>query len=451
MVELPKPKMEYINRIAFELLGVIEKKELVNNLKDEKASIGSIADLPALNLGEVKGFSYQKRNYLGNLLNYNKVIDGYTYSISEEHHVNVEKIIKTVATNKDVSTLISEEFIRSEVYQWLIKTFLEGRAIQTMCDYLLMRFDVVVSNFRILVPISHLHIDAAFAVGKTDIVYFSKEKLKEYDEVFRLTNSTDTSPYSEVNSKIAGTVFCSCSVTAERTKAREIAFKLQSSAVDVLIITSETVNHPDFELSFDLEHRNRHKLGINTTYIIKDDNPAFISPHHAMTPPEIIVNGEILNGMRHLNFETFSSFLKDEESHKTELGALIKNAIHDFANALVNPDLHLRTAQIFSVIESLLLPNDSAPIIESLKKYCPRIVTKEPDDRSKISSMLSQMYNVRSGIVHHAKRIKFETSDLAQLQKVTNWLCRNLIHKLPIHSTKKAVLDEIDNALLQAG
>ena len=450
MLELHKEKIEYINRTAFELVALVDKRK-TNNTNKQPKEVGSITMVPVLKVGEVKSFSIQKRTYKGQLLDYTKISGGYNYSISEDNHIKVEKLVSAIAKDKSVSTIVSDNFIREQLYSWVIGTYIEGRASQSFYDFLIMRLDNVVSYFQILVPITHLHIDKAFAVGLTDIVYFSKEKLAEYDELFRQTHSVDKSPYSETDSKIAGMVFCSCGVYAEPSKARDLAYELQSSAVDVLIITSETLDHPDFEVTFDLEHRNRHKLGLNTTYIIKDANPVYISPFHSMTPPQIIINEEILNSMRHRNFETFSSFLKNVEAQQTELGALIKNAIHDFANSMTNPDLHSRTAQIFSVIESLLLPNDNAPIIDSLKKYCPRIVTKNADDRSKISSMLSQMYNVRSGIVHHAKRIKFEISDLAQLQRVTNWLCRNLIHKLVTHSTKKAVLDEIDEALLHAG
>lgn len=70
MFDFPKPKIAYINKLAFELVSAVEKNVIETN-ENIEVTTGSLTIKPPLNLGKVLGFSYQKRNYLGKLLSYN--------------------------------------------------------------------------------------------------------------------------------------------------------------------------------------------------------------------------------------------------------------------------------------------------------------------------------------------------------------------------------------------
>ena len=447
MIDTPAPKVAHINKAAFELLSIIEKKEL--GVLNDTPMAGSLAEADHIQLGEATNISASKRDYSGRNLNISWIRDGDVIGISEDNYRNVEKLISTLIGDSNLKAYASEEFIRDQLHEWLIETYINGRASQPFFDYLLLRLDESVSEFQVHVPVNYLHVDEKFRVGLAEITYYTQEEIAEFDLAYRQRHSLDTSPYSD-KKLWHGAVFCSCVVKAEPILARQLALDIQSSAIDVLIITSETLGYPEFDLSFNLDSRiTRNRL--NATYLFKNSDPTLIHPQHSVAPTTLQINPKVMERMKQYNFETFSAFLRNKDALNTELGQLIKNGISGLAEALTERDLHWRITQLFTVIEALLLPNSDSPVQDSIRKYCPRIVTKDVADRKLITVMLTKMYAVRSAMVHHAKRRKFEIADLSQLQRVANWLCRNLIIKLDKYQTKSSVLNEIDEAILAAG
>ena len=60
------------------------------------------------------------------------------------------------------------------------------------------------------------------------------------------------------------------------------------------------------------------------------------------------------------------------------------------------------------------------------------------------------MYEVRSSLIHHGKEKKIELTHLRQLQYSVVMLLSTLITKTDQHKTKQSVLNEIEEAILNA-
>src|SRR5690606_19466175 len=114
-----------------------------------------------------------------------------------------------------------------------------------------------------------------------------------------------------------------------------------------------------------------------------------------------------------------------------------------FANALSNSNLFRRIAELYTILESLLLLNEDSPIIDTVSKYAYRLVAKEREARKIVIKLLREMYNVRSAWIHHAKERKFQMDDLKKLQRIVHTILINLIVKTRTHSTKRSLLEEI--------
>ena len=97
---------------------------------------------------------------------------------------------------------------------------------------------------------------------------------------------------------------------------------------------------------------------------------------------------------------------------------LIVQAITLTSNAISNFDLHFRTAQLVTILESLLLEEDRKRDMERLSKQ--RIAKLFKDEKiigdTDIIELLSKMYQVRHKIIHKAIRLPIEMTDLRNFQ-----------------------------------
>ncbi len=163
-----------------------------------------------------------------------------------------------------------------------------------------------------------------------------------------------------------------------------------------------------------------------------------------------MIDDNIFNIWKNIEIGLLHQFTIKYLTHKSELRSLIYNAIQNFSKAIANHDLHERITQVFTVLESLLLPNDESAIIESVCKYLPKLISKDITEREKIVGVVKEMYKVRSAMIHHAKRKEFEMSNLSFLQVCTQCLILQLIALTDHKLTKKEILKDIDDLINRA-
>ena len=129
---------------------------------------------------------------------------------------------------------------------------------------------------------------------------------------------------------------------------------------------------------------------------------------------------------------------------------MIINSIKRFSEALSKTDLNQRVVEIYTILESLLIKDDSVSILDNLTKYCSKLVAKEAEERKEIISLLKEMYKVRSSLVHHGVNKVFEIENLRKLQLILLALLQVLITKSDKHKTKFSILNDIDDAIMNA-
>ncbi|MDH5610705.1 MAG: HEPN domain-containing protein [Cyclobacteriaceae bacterium] len=147
-------------------------------------------------------------------------------------------------------------------------------------------------------------------------------------------------------------------------------------------------------------------------------------------------------------FGAVSNFLANPI--KNEMGQLVMQGINLFGLAISNSNLHKRIVELFTIIESFLIKDENEPILSSIIKYFPKLVSTEYEDRIKVKNMLTSLYSVRSALIHHGKQKEFEMEELAMLQQGIRVMILNCMQQAKKHETKISLLKAMDQAMDEA-
>ena len=126
---------------------------------------------------------------------------------------------------------------------------------------------------------------------------------------------------------------------------------------------------------------------------------------------------------------------------------MIVKTIDLFGAALSVDNLHLRIINLFTISEFLLLKGNDIPILDSLKKYFPILISEDKNERSEIKRILTSLYSVRSSAIHHGIYKDFQLQDLSKFQWYLFSMLKKLISLSKVYDTKDEVLEEIDDSI----
>ncbi len=445
-------KREYIDKEIFRILGLLEVSENVREeLNSEDGSLGhqialdwsdKLVDAPSI----ISTMQFQS----GSTIAIKECYKNQCIGFNEENYKEFQKFIAVIYKDKEVNSIISKEFIERKTFEWLLMTNKNKKANCNFSSYLLDVMQGAIEELKIHYSILYLNIGKPFKIGKVKFEFFTKEYFDLLIENYSIKHPEKIdNPYKEMRAHYQGKVYATYEVKAERGKAEEIAYEQCCLAVDILKMCSDTIDVPNIKLSFDIDSRTKENAKNEVIFIIPTNLDSFtinlymLPNHHRIYKKEWQL-------MEQRQLKYFHKFLLTLTQNVSELEQLIINAIKRYGNAISNSNLHQRVIDLFTILESLLLLDKNSPIIESVCKYCSKLVFKAADDRRKLIDLLKDMYNVRSALIHHAKEMSFEINNLRILQKTVIDLLAVLIIKTTSHQTKLSLLQEIDDAILKA-
>jgi hypothetical protein len=328
---------------------------------------------------------------------------------------------------------------------------MDDRCLQFI-SYLQNFIEDNIATHKIYFPIANLSIGGVFEIGQVEFIFFTKEYFDNmWHELIIQSPAylSNKKMYEDMRKKYQGKVCASYTSKGEVNKVIEIAFERCSLAVDVLKICSRTSVIPEEILAFDIESRLTKNPMSDIIITSPYDATVFrINKEADLYPYDITV--QEWEFIQDLGLDVFHGFLLRHESVKSELKSMILSSISNYAKALSKRDLHQRIIELYTILESLLLPSDGSPIQDTVTKYLPMLISKQKEKRVECSKVVRAMYNVRSKLIHHARRVDFEILDLHKLQTYVLTLLKNLVILSSKHNTKQAVLSEIDDAILSS-
>ncbi|MBI9036770.1 MAG: hypothetical protein JEY97_01435 [Bacteroidales bacterium] len=442
---------KYIDKKSIELVNLVEKLPIFKQNRKELMS-GSVREKVFVNwtdkFDNSKPLIWSITSYCNKKFNkwirYNGIKLGYGYETYKEY----VKFIKSIHKQTDINKLVTFNFLDTEIFSWIIDTYKNSRSRTNLSQHI---EETIINNVvkqTYCFPILNLDISQKIKIGKVVIKYLTKEDFDKLFRSFQQNNRKNENTYESLRKKYQGMVVASSEVYGQPEKAQELALENCLLAIDILKICSDTIEIPDLNLSFDIGNRLKEQLCSEClTYESNSLNNLEIKLK--VLPNHHEIDDEYLKRINKRYFQVLENFIS-QDSFDNELSNLIVNAIKKFAFSLSNKDLNWRIVEIFSIYESLLLPNENAHIQNSLTKYGSKLIYKTPEERTSLKKLIIYFYKIRSAMVHHGKRKNIDLLKLKELQLALLLLIVNLIYKNKTHENKKTILNEIDNAINEA-
>lgn len=355
-----------------------------------------------------------------------------------DKYIDLEKLVLSILKDKVIGNICDREFIEDITFKWIISAYTNKKVNQNLSNLIIDKIQGSKKLHTYSFPILYLEIESPIKIGEVEITFYSK---KEVQTIIENDNYSDTDA-KELRKLVQGKTIARASHTGTSSKAKEQCLVKCEFALDILKVCSDTVEFPDIELHFDLENRSRLHSGCIAIHQPKPDKlqEIGIELEHQSNP--ITIDSELIKRMKFRHFEQLSAW--NNNFKETELNKLLKKAISLFAEALSETNLHRRISLIFSIYESLLVPNENEGILESVKKYGSKLLAKDIESRKKFKSNISDMYKVRSSLIHHGKERSFELNDLRLLQLSLLIIISDLMDKSQTFNTKLEILQDID-------
>lgn len=410
-MKFKEKKQDYIDAEGFRLLAFIEDKIIQPKNKTNSISSGSIHQQIAVDLTDkmVDSPHYESEQDFSGIISKREVYQNRSVGLDSSNYIKLKKLVKTIVDEKSIKYKISKECVEEKTFQWLVKTFKAQKANKTLSTFLLDEFSSELKHLRIRFPIVNLNIHKPFEIGKAKFDYFTAEYFDKL-VVFHGEKGLDSNPdkFLHLRKKFQGKVFVCYDIVAEKKRGEEIALEYCSLAVDILKMCSDTLDMPFLKLGFDIDSRVRFASQSEVIFSSANNeldelNITFYGPGNRYQIGEQQWRFVLQRGL-----DSFHTFLQSLADEPTELETLILNSIKRFGNAISTESLHQRIVELFTILESLLLLNTNTPIIESVCRYCSKLVFKTVDDRKQSIELLKSMYDVRSKLIHHGKEEDFE-------------------------------------------
>ena len=447
-VELNSQLKEYIDIKSSELMKLLTiEKVFPAEIKESRPPPEYFRHKQVIHLGEIVG-PMDKSQYgfdsklLFKMRNFSDEKVGYQTNNIKEIHKLTDGILK----DKKIASLVSYNFIVNNIFEWLVSSYRNKTIDQKLSRFIELKIEESIIEHKLFFPVLYLESNKELNIVNVNFKYITDEFINELSTSVAADRRED---FIEILKKYKGTFVANCTVLAEKEKAITIAIDYVTFAIDIVKITSPTIDYPQLPIHFDVDFRNIYQVKNEVLIQTFKSKSNFIIDFYRKSQP-FEVTEQNWNFLLEKNLMFINAYSINTLVKKTELDTLIHYAIQRFAKAISNTYLHERITQIFSVLESLLLPSESSAIIESVCKYLPKILTKDLDERARIISITKELYKVRSSMIHHGQQKEFDMGDLASLQRCTLGLIKMLMQHSLNHKSKQDVLNEIDELIHRA-
>lgn len=442
MIDIHPKKVAYLNQEAQRLALLLQTEIGSKEKPTTSPEKGSVTHLVPQVINDIENFIITAHD---EPLVFKRASKGMYTGFDAASYQEFKKLVAAAEKETAVNTRVSTEFVKDKSFHWMLDTH-NGETTQPYCEYLSQAMDDASSIHRVCFPVANLHIGARFVIGNVEFTFFTKEYFDAMANAYAQSDVADEFPDETLREQYQGRVLATYLHEAEMDKAVEIAFDKCALAIDVLKVCSRALVDPAYTASFDIDTRLKQPPTSEVLVTNPNDIMSLTIITRANQVPYEIGRRE-WDQMQDRGLVELSDFLLTLDSSPNELRELIARSITRSASALSNKNLHQRVVELFTVLESLLLKNESASIQESVSKYLSLIAFTHKEDRIECDRVVKTMYKVRSALIHHGKEIDFEINDLLILQLCVSRLLQTLIEKADSHTNKHSVLTEVDDLI----
>jgi hypothetical protein len=371
---------------------------------------------------------------------------------NKEHEIGFEgesytqfiKLSKSVHKAPEIYKRVNHSFVETELFKWIVKVEEAAKIEKDFCAYLEDKITDISDTWTVAFKVLYLRITCKIQIGDTWLDYTRKDEIE--DHIIQ-KGETDEKQIQESRNLYGNTVYVACKIeNCSRERAIELALDKCSLSIDILKTFSPTIEFPNVPLQFDIDSRTT-KNAKNFTYVFKETFFDNLTINLAPSAGQPLVFHQ--DFVEHLHSHIFQK-LDNYDSKTNELRDVVKMNVKRFSIALSNQNLYERIVQIASIWDSIFLSNENEPVLFTISRYGPKIVSISVSDRKKVKKLIKTMYGFRSAYIHRAVQSKMEMKDLADFQIYTKILLSALTHLSFSYSSTTEILKIIDDDLESA-
>lgn len=439
---------EYINSKGINILSMV--RNVIEPMFDDQLNLNKgpsyLQHKPTIDLtGKAEFISTSTVDEsTGKIFKKYKLFGDRKIGLERDGIIAIHDVVNQIQKEAQILEMVTKEFLFEKIFDWTISQY-EKKEEKQLSHYILDACSIEIKTYNIYIPILYLEANADFEIGQTRFCYLSDAYIRKLSQQITEEKRSD---YIESFKKFKGQLLGRCKITAQKEKAIEIARKQIIEAIDVLRLLSPTVELPEVKIYYDIDFRNIYQIQ-SATIIQLVEEEHFLSMNFNRIPVPFVIDQMAWDLMNKMQLKQFHIFLK-QSVEKTELENLILKALSNFSKAIANHDLHERVMQVFTVLESLLLPNEDSQILDSICKYLPKFISNKIEERQLIVGVVKEMYKIRSAMVHHAIKKDFDLNSLSKLCISCRALIITCLHHSYTKKTKQEILKEIDDRLMSA-
>lgn len=351
------------------------------------------------------------------------------------------KLSKSIYRTSELNKKVTNKFIESELFNWILDVHINSIIKQEFCDFLEDKVNDVCDTWTVAFKVLYLRIPCKIIIGDTWIDYTRKNEIEEH--IIR-KGEIDSKDIEATRNIFGNTVYVACEIkNCSRDRAIDLAYEKCALSVDILKCFSPTVTIPKIPLQFDIDSRTK-KNEKNFTFVFKEtffnDLTVTLTPSAGAAfefPKEFIIP---------LHSHIFQT-LNNSKTKSNELKDVVRMNVKKYAAALSNENLYERIVLLASIWDSIFVKNENEPVQYTITQYGPKVISNNVNDRKQIKKLIKKMYACRSAYIHRANESEFENEELANFQFFTLQMLSALAHLSFFYSTTADVIELIDEEI----
>lgn len=439
--------VETLNNEAYQLIKLVsyEPKEIQNQNEVLK---GSTKERGYIDWSDkIVNISIEKvTNNLGNNIAIYSSYENGNIGFNELEYPKFKSLVEKIYSIENFNKFISLDFIEIEIFNWIINVYKTQKAESSLYNYLLNSIESKIAEFTFYFPILNLEIEVPFIIGNVEFTYFTKEYFDNLYESIKIKDKTVTEENFKklYRNDFQGQVVAKVTIKAEKNKAEEYAKSEAEISVNILKLYSDSAVVPEMRTMFDLNFRLGYQVQANflsqkpenieslTLSMYYNNKPFFFNQRNYQIASE--------SGLK--IFSEYILLRKNDELYR-----IIIQSIHLFGSALSNWDLHLRCVNMITILESIFLKDEENWKMEAkVKKRLAETLSNNAEEKQRITTIISNIYQVRHKMIHKAKRLDINYKELSQGQMFMIEVFLKLIHcNIEFGFTDKEILiDELE-------
>jgi hypothetical protein len=363
------------------------------------------------------------------------------FGLIDDGYKALMKLAEQIQTNgafRDSTTL---EFVRDVIFDWVVCQHAKPSGA-SLSAFLLQDAGGKIRDYEIWIPIHQFYVERPLSVGGIAVRTITGEMMDAWQAKVAVREPADEvfirEHFSRTRSRLQGCAAACVTVRAEKGKGVDVA-RFQAERVAAFLRFFSPTNWTP-------------KL---RSYCVLLGSENIVQTAELFVEGGSVVNYErgVLDGrqpgwlLANSVLEQFSGLLEQLSrlllpGNRTAYQETLCDALLLYSRNSVAVEPSDKLVYILVALESILLRNDTEPIMKSLGERMAFLIGKDIESRKAIIANVAEAYRLRSAFVHHGHSVS--DLDILSTFMLNAWTC---FHNLVFHQDRLDSKDQLIAAL----